>query len=61
MLTWVVVILLIAILAAIFGFGGITAAVFGIYRALSSICLVIIFLLLVSGLHGTHSELPLDE
>lgn len=52
MLYWALVFFLVAILAAIFGFGGITAAALGISRILFFIFLVLFVISLVVGLKG---------
>lgn len=56
MLSWAVVVFLLALLAAIIGFGGILPAAFGIYKALSFIFLVFLFLLVTSSLQDADSN-----
>jgi len=52
MLYWALVFFLIAIVAAIFGFGGITAAALGISKILFVVFLVLFVISLVLGLNG---------
>lgn len=52
MLYWALVFFLVAVLAAIFGFGGITAAALGISRILFLIFLVLFIISLLVGLKG---------
>ncbi len=63
MLYWALVFFLVAILAAIFGFGGITAAALAISRILFFVFLVLFVISLVFGLRGRRSSLHsgLDE
>jgi uncharacterized membrane protein YtjA (UPF0391 family) len=55
MLYWALVFFLVAILAAIFGFGGITAAALGISKILFFVFLVLFVISLVLGLNGHRS------
>jgi uncharacterized membrane protein YtjA (UPF0391 family) len=50
MLRWALFFLVIAIIAAIFGFGGIASAAVGIAKVLFFIFIVIFIVLLVAGL-----------
>ncbi|MEO8296075.1 MAG: DUF1328 domain-containing protein [Gemmatimonadota bacterium] len=50
MLRWALIFLVIAIVAAVFGFGGIAAASAGIAKTLFYIALVIFLVMLVMGL-----------
>jgi uncharacterized membrane protein YtjA (UPF0391 family) len=52
MLYWALVFFLVAVLAAIFGFGGITAAALGISKILFFVFLVLFVVSLVLGLKG---------
>ena len=52
MLYWALVFFLVAVLAAIFGFGGITAAAPGISKILFFVFLVLFAISLVLGLNG---------
>jgi uncharacterized membrane protein YtjA (UPF0391 family) len=49
MLTWAVVFLIIALVAAVFGFGGIASAAVGIAKVLFFLFLVVFIVLLVLG------------
>lgn len=51
MLYWALVFFLVAVLAAVFGFGGITAAALGISRILFFVFLVLFVASLVLGLN----------
>ena len=61
MLSWAVVLFLMALLAAIIGFGGILPATLGIYKALSFIFLVFFFLLVTFSLHDADSNSRSEE
>ena len=61
MVSWVVVLFLMALLAAIIGFGGVLPAALGIYKALSFIFLVGLFLLVTSSLRDADSKPQSDE
>jgi len=50
-----------ALLAAIIGFGGVLPAALGIYKALSFIFLVGLFLLVSSSLHDADSNPQSEE
>ena len=52
MLAWAVVFLIIALVAAVFGFGGIAAASAGIAKLLFFICLVLFVISLIFGWRG---------
>jgi uncharacterized membrane protein YtjA (UPF0391 family) len=52
MLYWALVFFLVAVLAGIFGFGGITAAALGISKILFFVFLVLFVISLVLGLKG---------
>ena len=55
MLYWAVVFLIIALVAAVFGFGGIASAAVGIAKVLFFIFVVIFIILLVMGLLGRRT------
>jgi uncharacterized membrane protein YtjA (UPF0391 family) len=61
MLSWAVVLFLMALLAAIIGFGGVLPAALGIYKALSFIFLVGLFLVVTSSLHDADSHPESEE
>lgn len=50
MLRWSAIFLMIAMIAAIFGFGGIALAATGVARILFFVCLILFLISLVSGL-----------
>lgn len=52
MLYWALVFFLVAVLAAIFGFGGITSAALGISKILFVVFLILFVVSLVWGLKG---------
>ena len=58
MLRWALIFLVIAILAAIFGFGGIAATATGIAQILFYIFLVLFVVSLIFGLLGGNSKTP---
>jgi uncharacterized membrane protein YtjA (UPF0391 family) len=55
MLYWAVVFLIIALVAAVFGFGGIAVAAAGIAKFLFFLFVVIFLIMLVLGLRGRRS------
>jgi uncharacterized membrane protein YtjA (UPF0391 family) len=55
MLYWAVVFLIIALVAAVFGFGGIASAAVGIAKVLFFIFVVVFIVLLVMGLLGRRT------
>lgn len=55
MLRWTVIFLVVAIIAAIFGFGGIYAGAIGIAKVLFFIFLVLFIISLVAGRRGTST------
>ena len=61
MLSWIVVFVLIAILVAILGFGGIYSAVIGIARILSNFFLILFFLVLAFGIHDHSSNVQSED
>jgi len=54
MLGWAVVFLIIAIVAAVFGFGGIAVAAAGIAKILFFLFLVLFVISLIFGFRGRH-------
>jgi len=56
MLYWALVFLLVAVLAGIFGFGGITAAALWISKILFFVFLVLFVISLVLGLNGRRAS-----
>ena len=56
MLYWAVVFFLVAVVAAIFGFGGITSAALGIAKILFFVFLVLFLISLVFGLNGRRAS-----
>ena len=58
MLRWAIAFFIIAIIAAVFGFGGIAAAASGIAQTLFYIFLVLFLVSLVIGLLGGRTPTP---
>ena len=58
MLRWAIIFLIVAIIAAIFGFGGIAATATGIAQILFYIFLVLFLISLIFGLMGGRSPPP---
>lgn len=58
MLEWAVVFFVVAIIAAVFGFGGIASAAAGIAKILFFIFLVLFLIAIISGLAGAAVVVP---
>lgn len=58
MLEWAVVFFVVAIIAAVFGFGGIASAAAGIAKILFFVFLVLFLIAIISGLAGATVVIP---
>lgn len=61
MLRWAILFLIVAIIAGVFGFGGIAAAATDIARLLFVVFLVLFLIALVVGRRGTSPPIDIDS